>query len=216
MFRSSLFLVACLSLFAGPAFGQERFIDINAFAVWASPNGESSIDFEDANDPGDVEFDSDQGFGVSVNVFWTDRISTEFAGSIIDPELQVSDRPRIVLTEPLEMIPITAVLQFHLLPGSRFDPYVGVGAGYVIFQDIEDENDLDDIDFETIDFDDDVSLVVNAGVRIGFTPNLGIYLDGKYMPLETSATPVFADGRLEGQDIAIDPLILAAGLSFSF
>ncbi|HUP45289.1 MAG TPA: OmpW family outer membrane protein [Thermoanaerobaculia bacterium] len=217
--RNTLLLLACVSLLAVPASAQERYIDFNVFAAWANPSGDSAIQFSgDVNDLNDVEFDAAQGWGVSVNIFWSDRISTEFAGSVIDPELRVRDigRTRVVFAEPLEMIPITATLQFHLLPGSRFDPYVGVGAGYVIFQDIEDRNDLDEIDFDRIDFEDDVGLVLNAGVRIGFTRNLGLYLDAKYMPLEAAATAVFPGGENAGQEIEINPLILAAGLSFSF
>ena len=212
-------LCFALLLLTVPALAQERYIDINGYVAWANPSGESSVQFaDDGNDLNDVEFDSSQGYGASVNVFWSDRISTEFALSLIEPELQVQDvgRTRVIFNEPLEMIPVTAVLQFHLLPGSRFDPYVGVGAGYVIFDDVEDTDDLDEIDFERIDFEDDVGLVVNAGVRVGFTRNFGLYLDGKYMPLDAGATAVFAGGQNEGQDITIDPLILAAGLSFSF
>ena len=58
--------------------------------------------------------------------------------------------------------------------------------------------------------------MVNAGFRLGMTENFGIYLDGKYMPLETTATPVFTAGPDQEVDIAINPLILAAGISFSF
>lgn len=219
--RARLVLVTlfAVSLLAFPAAAQERFIDINVFGTWVDSSGDSALQFGgDVNDVGDIDFDSDQGYGASVNVFWSNRISTEFALSVVDPDLNVNSpaRGRIVFTEPLEMMPLTAILQFHLLGSSRFDPYVGVGGGYLLFQDIEDQNDLDDIDFERIDFEDDIGLVVNAGFRIGMTDNFGIYLDGKYMPLETTATPVFTGGPDEEIDIAINPLILAAGISFSF
>jgi outer membrane protein W len=217
--RIVLISLLSVSLMTFPAAAQDRFIDINAFATWVDSSGDSALRLGDnIDDVGDIDFESDQGFGASVNVFWSNRISTEFAMSVIDPDLNVNSpsRGRIVFTEPLEMMPITAVLQLHLLGSSRFDPYVGVGGGYILFEDIEDRNDLDDIDFERIDFEDDIGLVLNAGFRLGLTENFGIYLDGKYMPLETAATPVFTDGPDEEVDIAINPLILAAGISFSF
>ena len=207
-------------LVAVPAAAQDRFIDISVFGTWVNSNGESTFRLnEDVDDLSDIEFDSAQGYGAAVNVFWSSRISTEFAISMVDPELSVNQpsRGRLVFSEPLEMMPLTAVMQFHLLGAGRFDPYVGVGGGYVIFQDIEDPEDLDEIDFERIDFEDDIGLVVNAGLKIGMTPNFGIYLDAKYMPLEAAVTPIIVgDGTRQEVDVAIDPLILAAGLSFSF
>lgn len=217
-FRSALFLLACFSLLAGPAFGQERFVDINGFAVWADPAGRSSFQFgEETSDLEDIEFDSERGWGASVNVYWSNRLSTEFALSIVEPDLRVDDpiRGRAVFTEPLEMMPVTAVLQYHFLGSNRLDPYIGVGAGYVIFQDIEGADDVSEIEFERVDFEDDIALVANAGLRIGFTQSLGIYLDAKYMPLDATAV-VVEGGFGEEQRVNVDPLILAAGLSFSF
>src|SRR5688500_8554313 len=154
--RRYLTLVFVLSLLALPAAAQDRFIDISVFATWVNANGESTFRLnEGVDDPRDIEFDSDQGYGAAVNVFWSNRISTEFAISMVDPALNINQpsRGRIVFSEPLEMMPITAVMQFHLLGASRFDPYVGVGGGYVIFQDIDDPDDVDDIDFDGIDFE---------------------------------------------------------------
>ncbi|HEU4523152.1 MAG TPA: OmpW family outer membrane protein [Thermoanaerobaculia bacterium] len=216
-FRSSLLFLAVL-LLAVPTFAQDRFIDINAFAVWANPNGSSSFQFgEDVSDLEDIEFDSERGWGASVNVYWSDRVSTEFALSLVEPDLNVSSptRGRILFTEPLEMMPVTAVLQYHFLGSSRFDPYVGVGGGYVLFQDIERREDIDEVEFDRVDFEDDIGFVANAGLRIGFTPNVGIYLDAKYMPLNTTAV-VVNGGFAEDQRVNVDPLILAAGISFSF
>lgn len=217
-FHRALFVVLSLSLIAVPAAARDRFVDISVFATWVDSSGESALDFDGVSSPADIEFDSDQGFGAAVNVFWSNRVSTEFAISIVDPNLNINDpsRGRIVFSEPLEMMPITAVLQFHLLGASRFDPYVGVGGGYVIFQDIEDPRDLDELDVDAIDFEDDIGLVYNAGVKIGLTQNFGLYLDAKYMPLESAARPVVVGGSAQRVDVAIDPLILAAGISFSF
>ena len=217
--RNAALIALSLSLVSFPALAQDRTVDLSVFAAWGSPNGSSSFEIaDDPDDIDDIEFDADQGWGAAVNVFWSDRISTEFAASLIDPEITVTDigRSRIIFSEPLEMIPLTAILQYHFLGKSRFDPYIGVGAGYVLFQDINDENDLDEVDFDSIDLEDDFAVVANAGLRIGFTDSLGIYLDAKYIPVTAEATAIVPGLPEATQDIDIDPLILAAGISLSF
>ena len=217
--RNAVLVALSLSFFSFPAFAQDRTVDLSVFAAWASPNGRTSFEIADnPNDFDDIEFDSDQGYGAAVNVFWSDRISTEFAASLIDPEINIADagRSRIVFNEPLEMIPLTAILQYHFLGSGRFDPYIGVGAGYVLFQDINDENELDDVDFDSIDLEDDFAFAANAGLKIGFTDNFGLYLDAKYIPVTAEATAIVPGSPDATQEIDIDPLILAAGISFSF
>jgi outer membrane protein len=208
-----------LAAVASPSFAQSRSVDIIGYATWVDPNGDGTI--EDANDFDDldVEFDSEQGFGVAVNVFWSNRISTEFAASVVEPDVAFrSDSPLIGAFSggSLEMIPITATLQFHLAPDSRIDPYIGVGAAYVLFDELDERGDLDDVDIESIDFDDDVGLVVNAGVSFDITPSLAIYLDGKYVPVSSAATARFASGPGTESEIDINPLMLSAGLGFQF
>ena len=112
------------------------------------------------------------------------------------------------------MIPITGILQFHLAPNGFIDPYIGGGAAYVLFDDIEDIG-LDDLD--RIDFKDDVGFVVNAGVGIRLGNRFGIVLDGKYVPIEADATAINL-GATEEDDTRVDisPIIISAGLHFAF
>jgi outer membrane protein len=204
---------------ASPGYAQSRSVDIIGYATWVDPNGDGTIEDINDFDDLDVEFDSEQGFGVAVNVFWSNRISTEFAASVVEPDVAFrSDNPLIGAFSggSLEMIPITATLQFHLAPDSRIDPYIGVGAAYVLFDQLDEREDLDDVDIESIDFDDDVGLVVNAGLSFDITPNFAIYLDGKYVPVSSAATARFASGPGTETEIDINPLMLSAGLGFQF
>jgi len=73
-----------------------------------------------------------------------------------------------------EMMPVTAVLQFHFAPNGRFDPYFGAGAAYVLIDDVDTPDELNNIDFERLDFDDDVGLALNAGLGIRLTDNPGL------------------------------------------
>lgn len=207
-----------LSLLAAPAFAQSRSVDLTGFVTWVDPNGNGVFDRTSLDDI-DVDFDSEMGYGLGLNVFFTDRLSVEFAASSVENDVAFRSRnPRgpAVTGSTLEMIPITATLQWHLNPAGRFDPYIGAGAAYILFDDLDGSDDLDDIALDAIDFEDDAGLVVNAGASFDITPNFALNIDAKYVPLESSATAVFATGPEARSDIEINPLILSAGLSFQF
>lgn len=211
-------IVVLAVLAAMPLAAQSRSVDIYGFATWVDPSGDSVFD-ADGIDDARVEFDSEQGFGVAVNVFFSNRISAEFAASAVEPDVVFrSDNPLFPLLTggQLEMIPITATLQYHFNPDGRIDPYVGLGAAYVLFDRVSDFDDVGNIDIDAIDFDDDVGLVVNAGLTFDITPTLAVYVDGKYVPVSSSATASFATGPGTSTDIDINPLILSAGLGFQF
>lgn len=211
-------IVVFAVLAAMPLAAQSRSVDIYGYATWVDPSGDSVFDAGGVDDAR-VEFDSAQGFGIAVNVFFSNRISAEFAASVVEPDVVFrSDNPLFPLLTggELEMIPITATLQYHFNPEGRIDPYVGLGAAYVLFDRVDGFRDVGGIDLDAIDFDDDVGLVVNAGLTFDITPSFAIYLDGKYVPVSTSATASFATGPGTSVDIDINPLILSAGVGFQF
>lgn len=202
-------------LFAVPASAQDRFFDLTAYAAWVDTSSEGTFDgIEDV----DVNFDGTLGYGVAANVFFGDRLSTEFAIVRVNSDITFRRRaagPVVTSDSDAEIMPITAVLQFHLIPNGRIDPYVGAGAAYVLIDDVDAPDELGNIDFETLDFDDDVGLALNAGVGIKLTNNLGLTLDAKYVPLESSARAHRTTGD---QDVTFDinPVIFSAGLSLRF
>ena len=214
--KLSMVFIALLA--ATPLAAQSRSVDLYGFVNWVDPSGDSVFD-ADGLDDARVEFDSAQGFGVAVNVFFSNRVSAEFAASVVEPEVAFrSDNPAFPLLTggELEMIPITATLQYHFNPDGRFDPYVGLGAAYVLFDQVDELDDVGGVDVDAIDFDDDVGLVVNAGLTFDITPTFALYVDGKYVPVSSSATATFATGPGTSTDIDINPLILSAGLGIQF
>lgn len=198
-------------LFVLPLSAQDRFFDLTASAVWLDPTGGGEL--EDLTDPADIDFDGgDIGYGASANIFLGDRISLEIAASV--NELESSFRRRRPtggnVAGNFEIIPITGVLQWHFLPQSAIDPYIGAGAAYVLLED-----DASDATLSEIDYEDDAGLVINAGVGIRLGQRFGIVLDGKYVPVEASARVVSGTETAE-TDVDISPIILSAGLSLRF
>jgi outer membrane protein W len=209
-----LITVVLLLITAVPMSAQNRFFDLTGYAAWVDSSSEGTFD-QTAGDPIDVNFDGTLGYGLAANVFFGNRISTEFAIVRVNSDIQFRQRAVANANTQAEILPITAVLQFHLAPNSAFDPYIGAGAAYVLIDDVDTPDELNNIDFERLDFDDDIGLALNAGVGVRLTQNFGLTFDAKYVPLESSARAVRTIGDEEVK-FDINPVILSAGLSLRF
>ena len=195
-----------------PVFAQHRSFDLTANAVWVDPTNSGS--FEDLADPTTIDFDGNVGYGAAANVFFSDRLSVEFAISRVDTDTTVRRRAVTTPGGNLEMMPVTGVLQFHFAPNGVIDPYLGAGAAYVLFDDVAD-NGVSGL--EKIDFEDDAGLAINAGIGIRLGQRFGIVLDGKYVPLESNAKAVvLGTGQTSEGKVDISPIILSGGLSLRF
>lgn len=201
-----------------PAFAQGRVVDVMAHASWVDVSGEGAIDFDQLDDPL-VSFDADQGWGLGANLFIGGRFSLEIAAATVNPEVSIdpvnSPIPGFAAGD-MQMIPITGVAQFHFAPNGAFDPYVGFGVAYVLFDDVDDPRNLDDVEIRSIDFDDDYGTVINAGLTFAVTRAIGINLDAKYVPTDAKARVRFTDGAGDELEIDINPLILSAGIRVMF
>jgi outer membrane protein len=205
-------MTVVIALFAAaPATAQTRFFDVTAYYALVDPQGDNRPGL---NAVDEFELDSSSGFGLGVNAFFTDRIALELAAYAFESEVTV--RPRLVSPFPvrdLDMMPITATLRYHFNPEGRFDVYLGAGAAYVLFGDLDD---FSGSDLRSIDLDDDVGFVVNAGASFDITPRLAVVGDIKYVPVEASASAVFASAPDQTFDIKVNPLIVGLGLSYQF
>ncbi|HEX8252616.1 MAG TPA: OmpW family outer membrane protein [Thermoanaerobaculia bacterium] len=208
--RYAVAALLALSL-STPIYAQRSF-DLGVNYVWMDPTGAG--EFEDVSE---TEFDFDDaatGYGASANVFFGDRISAEFA--IANVSAEATGRRRSVggFTGDVDMMPVTAVLQFHFAPNGFIDPYVGGGAAYVLFDDFETQgvSNLDRIDIE-----DDVGFAINAGIGIRLGGRIRGVIDAKYIPLEANATAVnvAGGGATEGR-FDVSPIIISAGIGLSF
>ena len=216
--KRTLVSFALMSVLAVPAFAADRFFELTGAAVWVDPNSNGTFNAANPNQPFDISFDGKLGYGIAANIFFANAISLQLAGAEVKPEATIRFRPSGVSStgSSLKMIPLTAVLQFHLLPNGRIDPYVGAGAAYVLFDKLDNSSDVGNLGVNRINFKDDVGLALNAGLDIGLTKNFGITLDGKYVPVKSSATAVFVTGPDTTTKVKINPVIFSAGLTLRF
>lgn len=183
-------------------------IDVNVFASWVDAQGDNLLD-----EGVETRFESGDGFGVSVNWFWGQRLSTELSASALtmDAGLDLDGEPLVDLGS-VDLTPIALTLQFHVARDSVIDPYLGVGAAWVLADDLE-STDLDLLEIGTIDVDDEITYVLNAGLGVRLTRGLGLYLDGKYIPFEPATRAV---GDAEDVNLEITPMVFSAGLRLRF
>lgn len=208
------FLVIAL---ASPLAAQNRFFELIGRATWIDSTGES-LDFEEDNDFG-VEFDDEVGFGLAINAYLTDRFSVEIGGTLIEPDfVLITFEPEgPSSTQGLEMIAVTGALQFHLFRSSRFDPYIGAGATYLIFDDVQQIGDITVNDVEAIEFEDDVGWMANAGVNIGLFRNFALNLDAKYSEIDVDGLVTFDRGDFTAErNVEFNPVLVSAGITWRF
>ena len=201
-------VILILALAAAPLSAQDRNIHITIFASQVQLEGDNAFD-----EGFDLEVADGNALGAAVNMFVTPRFSVEAAvfGVRTDAELMLEGAPLFDLGE-FSLTPFTLGAQFHVLGGSRFDPYIGGGAAYVIGDDFfTPETELAGIG--RVELENEVTWYINAGVGFQVTPGFGIVLDARQIQYEPSSRSTVTGTE---QDLELSPRILSAGLRLRF
>jgi outer membrane protein len=211
----SLLLAIALAL---PLHAANRTFEITGFYTRVDTNSSGTFNSTTPNQDFDISFDSKAGYGASVNFFVGETFSIELAGSVVKPDAQLQGIAGAVgsANPNVRMVPLTAVLQWHLIPKGFIDPYVGAGAAYVLFDSVDNTQNPGNLQVRRIDFKDDAGLALNAGVGFAISPSFAITVDGKYIPLKSSASAVFITGPNSETRVKINPVMLSAGLTWRF
>lgn len=213
-FSRALLASVFLSLISPAVFAQTGRFEIVGWATYIDPSG------DDQTDEYSLSFDSSNGPGIGLNVLLSQRFSVQLAASAVKPDANFSFSNTaipIARSGELRIIPLSALLQFHLLGGSRLDPYIGGGVGYLLVDQLKNVEGLSDVDVGAIDFKDDYAFVANAGLNLRVTRRFFLNADVKYLPVDLENTVTFVRGDfVEKQKLAFDPLIVSLGLGFRF
>jgi outer membrane protein W len=198
--------ILLLVLAAMPVAAQDHPVD---WTLWGS-----MADLQGSNDLGDFKIETDSGFGIglSANFFLSQRLSTEVAIFWLNPEATMSFGDIQYKMGETEIIPATLGLQYHFVPESRWDPYVGAGAAYVTASNFESK-DLDNLGAGVIELDNKFSWFANAGVGYRFGKQLGVALDVRYIDYGPTSTSSATGGT---EDLKLSPLVTSLGLRVRF
>lgn len=199
---------AVVLLIASPLAAQERNVKLSLFVSQADMQGDN--EFEDGFA---LDLDEGKGYGASANFFVSPYISVEAAVFSIrtDAGLLLEDTAAFNLGT-MGLTPVTLGAQFHLLGGSRIDPYVGGGAAYVIGDDLTTE-DLDAAGLGRIEIESAFGYYFNAGVAFQLTEGFGIIIDGRQVQYEPGSTSSVTGVE---QELELTPRIYSAGLRLRF
>ena len=124
----------------------------------------------------------------------------------------------IVVVAPIDVSVVLVVVgAVESGPGGGVDPYVGAGAAYVLFDEIDDSEALADEDISVMEFDDTLGLMVGGGVNIGIFENFAINVDVRYVDIEPDTSATFDRGDfVSEQSVEYSPLLASIGVSWRF
>ncbi|HEX6095684.1 MAG TPA: OmpW family outer membrane protein [Thermoanaerobaculia bacterium] len=199
-------LLVVLLFVSAPLFAQDRNIHLT---IWAS-----QVDMEGDTDLGDFEADFDEGnaLGVSANYGINRWFSVEGSVFGIRSDATLGFEDASLDLGSVDLVPFTLGAQVHLLGDSRFDPYIGAGAAYVVADDLS-SSDLDTLGLGRIELENQATYYLNAGVGIRIAGGFGITVDGRQIQYEPSSRSTTTGVE---QDLDLSPRLLSVGLRLRF
>jgi outer membrane protein W len=185
-------------------------------AAWAD-KGDMRIQFgaasssptDDLSEPGEtVELDSAVGFQASFEYMATDLIGVEprISSTGHDVTVEGSGVPEFDLGE-IDLLALTANVNFHLRRGAKIDLFVGPTIGYAFWDDLESE-----IFATSFPADDEFIYGVNFGLDMPFGEQRWGFSAG----LNYLLTDVSLEGSAVEPDLGVDPMQLNVGVSYRF
>ena len=195
--RSHVVPIVVLALIAIPVFGQ------NDVAVWVGKSRVGATNTSGAS----VHFDRGDSVGASWNHFFSAQLSAELAAFAVhhNGTLQVGGVNAFDVGR-LRMIPVTAMMQWHLVHFRRIDPHLGGGLAYVRSDSLH-SSDLDAAGIGRVKVEGRVGWAADAGLMYGITNKLGVGVDARYIGYRPSSGPPDASLKLQ-----LSPVIYSLGL----
>lgn len=186
----------------------------NDIGVWYSTSSLDSTDVSDDTGTSSIDFDDATGYGVSINHFWSNSLSTEVAAHRLESDGSIAiDGTTALDIGKLKLTAITAAVQWHFMKGGRFSPYVGAGIAHVSADDLS-SNDLDLAGIGEVAIDTDTTWMADAGLNVNFGSRFAVGVDAKYVPYSPDSAPVGAPD--DSVELDFNPLVVSAGVRLRF
>lgn len=166
---------------------------------------------EAAFDGGEIEVVSSRGYGVTGEVFWSPRFSTQLAATFINPAAFL--RPQDMDLQTLGTNVYSATARYHFTSASRFTPFAGGGAALATFRNLDERfGESYELEVEATP-----ALMVEGGVRFRFRPRIHFDFTLTYMPVEADVNVVRNTNNIAvPSTIGLDPVTMKAGASWRF
>lgn len=191
-------LVAVIVVFGTPASAERGDKDVRFGFIYSMPTSDYTAEGET------TEMDGSLGFQASFEYGLTALMGVEAGFSSTSHDVTSTDLPDSDLGK-MDLLTLAVGLNFHLVRSESMDLFVGPMLGNAFWGDLQ----FTDPAFDDYPTDDQVFFGVNAGIDLPIGEG-GWAFSG-------SLRYSLLDAALEGgPDMGVDPLVLGAGLSYSF
>lgn len=192
---------------------------------WLLRVGASNVDPDDPNGSLlglDVDIDDATSVTFNGTWMWTDHIGFELLAALpFEHDIELEGVGKVGSTKHL---PPTASVQWHFLPNSWFQPYVGAGLNWTIFFDDGEDGALEDIGGKLeLKDDSSVGLAGQIGADFLIGDRWFINVDFRYIKIDNEAQVSLPDGNpLTGTaatadvNVDVDPYVYGLHIGYRF
>jgi outer membrane protein len=214
---SPLFLAAAAAVTLAPGVSraddaspfQSGSILLRARAIDVDPQVTSSV----STVSGSVHASNNVVPELDGSYFFTPNVAAELIAAVTYHS--VKDVNSIAGTLPLgsvRLLPPTLTAQWHFLPDSKFNPYVGAGINYTFFYGVKG-SELPII--HSTHYSDNVGGALQVGFDYRVHGNWFLNVDAKKLFLHTDVTLGTAVGQVKA-GVDLNPWIVGAGVGYKF
>ena len=195
-------------------------IQIKAFATVVLPDGEiTAVNTDIVGLPGNTQTKASDNVvpTVAAEYFVSDNFSIETICCLTQHDVDgTSGLPGAELVADAKLIPATVTAKYHLpLAGVR--PYVGAGATYFWWVDVEPGEATLPLGVTRTTLSDELGLVLQAGMDIPLNDDgFGLSVDAKRYFVDTTARWFAGDTLAIETEHKLDPWVISAGVSYRF
>ena len=216
--------IACagIALATSPLAAQEAGdVQLKVLGTAVLPDGEiDSVNVDLVGLPAGTDTEANDNFvpTIAAEYFVTNNFSIEtIAGtSQHDVDAVSGFAPGTELVSDGLLLPATVTAKAHLNAGG-IKPYLGAGAAYFIWLDVDPGAAVVPLGVTRTDLSDEFGFVLQAGVDVPVGESgLGLTLDAKRYFIGTTAQWFAGDTLVIETDHNLDPWILSAGVSYRF
>ena len=195
-------------------------VQVKLLGSYVIPDGKITAVNEDiVGLPDTLQTEANENFvpTLAVEYFVSPNFSVETICCMTQHDVDaVSGLPNAELVSDAKLIPATLTAKYHLDAGA-VKPYVGAGATYFWWVDVEPGADTIPLGVTRTTLSDELGLVLQAGADIAIgDQGLGLTLDAKRYFVDTTARWYAGDTLVIETEHKLDPWVLSAGVSYRF
>ena len=159
----------------------------------------------------------DSGLDVSINnntipslglvYFLTDHVAVDLTLGTSKHTIKAVGPATNVAVHDTWVLPPVVAIQYHFMPTSKVNPYVGAGLNYMLFYSGKDKNGF------TVKLKNGFGYAVQGGVDVALSGPWTLNLDAKKVWFDTNAR--INGGALKSK-VTLDPTVISVGFGYRF